>query len=74
MDIPIYQRFEHVQHFDDALHRAQCSRRWHRLLGQPKILLPFGPILASLKQRTGFYRGVKDIALNQADGGQARSP
>ncbi len=68
MDIPIYQRFDHVQRFDDALRKARLWRRWHRLLGRPETLLPFGPILASLKQRTGFYRGIKEIPLKQVVG------
>lgn len=68
MEIPGYQRVEHLHCFENACRRARLWRLWRRLTGRPQRLLPFAPVYARLKQRTSHHRGIQEIPLRQIVG------
>jgi hypothetical protein len=61
-------RVEQISHFENARRQTRWWRLWRQLSGKPSTLLPFWPIHARLKQRTGFPGGIHEIKLRQIVG------
>lgn len=68
-----YLQIRATHDFESIRRQAQLSRLWHNLAGRAQTLLPFGPVFRRLPNRTGIYRGIQEIPLEQVVGSVGRA-
>lgn len=66
-------KLQSIHQFEKVRRAATLAHVWHRLKGDERPLLPFGPVHQQLPNRSPQYMGLKEIPLDHIVGSVGRA-